>query len=116
MNAISNSAYSDKLRQRRQEVEMTLRHLESERREVEANTEWLNQTAYQSRLNLLDRVTTWYRQEMGQIDQALGRARESRYGLCLACHEPIEADRLEVFPEAEFCLDCEEYRERLRTG
>jgi RNA polymerase-binding transcription factor DksA len=108
--------YVDKLRQRRKEVEMTLRHLERQRREVEENTEWLDPVAYQNRVGLLARVTNWYRKERAQIDRSLHRVTEDRYGLCLGCHEPIEADRLDVYPEAEFCFDCEEYQERLKAG
>jgi len=107
-----DALYSDKLRQRRREIELTLRHLERERREVEQNTEWVDQSAYKNRINLLDRLTTWYREEIGQIEKVLGRAKESRYGLCLACHEPIEADRLDLYPQAELCSDCQEFRER----
>jgi RNA polymerase-binding transcription factor DksA len=107
-----DAVYSDKLRERRREIELTLRHLERERREVDQNTEWVDEAAYQNRVMLLNRLTTWYREEIGQIEKALGRAKESRYGLCLACHEPIDADRLESFPDSELCSDCEEFRER----
>ena len=107
-----DAVYSDKLRERRREIELTLRHLERERRQVEQNTQWVDQTAYENRVNLLERLTKWYREEIGQIEKVLGRVKESRYGLCLSCHEPIESERLELYPEAEFCFDCEEFRER----
>jgi RNA polymerase-binding transcription factor DksA len=107
-----DAVYSDKLRERRREIELTLRHLERERREVDQNTEWVDETAYQNRVTLLNRLTTWYREEIGQIERALGRVKESRYGLCLACHEPIDAERLDSFPDTELCSDCEEFRER----
>ena len=106
-------AYYDKLRQRKKEIELTLQHLEKEHREVEENTEWIDRAAYENRIDLLDRLSGWYREEMEQIENVLDRVQESRYGLCLACHEPIEADRLEIHPEAEFCFDCQEFRERL---
>jgi len=104
--------YSEKLRHRRREIELTLRHLERERREVEENTEWIDQAAYASRISLLDRLTAWYRDEISRIEKVLGRPNESRYGLCLICHEPIEADRLDLYPEAELCFDCQEFRDR----
>ena len=104
--------YTDKLQQRKKEIELTLQHLAKERHEVQANTEWIDQAAYEKRISLLDLLVKWYREEMTKIDDVLGRVQESRYGLCLACHEPIEADRLEISPEAELCFDCEEIRDR----
>jgi RNA polymerase-binding transcription factor DksA len=87
-----------------------------ERREVEENTEWIDRAAYESRVSLLDSLTALYRNEMEQSEKAHRRVEESSYGLCLACHEPIEAVRLEIYPAAQFCFDCQDYRERLRTG
>ena len=108
--------YWDKLRLRAIEVERTINHLEKERREVEENTEWVDRAAYESRVSLLDGLITLYRNEMEQIEKAHSRVEERCYGLCLACHEPIDADRLEIYPAAQFCIECQEYRERLRTG
>ena len=116
MNATEGITRWDKLRLRAIEVERTIRHLENERREVEENTEWIDKAAYESRVRLLDGLTTLYRHEMKQIEKAHSRVEERSYGLCLACHEPIEADRLEIYPAAQFCFECQDYRERLRTG
>ena len=116
MDEVKGITYLDKLRLRGIEVERTIRHLEKERREIEENTEWIDRAAYESRVNLLDSLLTFYRYEMEQIEKAHSRVEESRYGLCLACHEAIEADRLEIYPTAQFCLDCQDYRERLSTG
>jgi len=115
MDAITGITYSDKLRLRGIEVERTIRHLEKERQEVEENTEWVDRAAYESRVSLLEGLTALYRDEMNQIEKAHSRVEEHSYGLCLACHEPIDADRLEIYPAAQFCLDCQDYRERLRT-
>jgi len=116
MEATEGSTYWDKLRLRAIEVERTIRHLEKERQEVEENTEWADRAAYESRVNLLEGLITLYRNEMEQIEKAHGRVEERSYGLCLACHEPIEADRLEIYPAAQFCFDCQEYHQRLRSG
>jgi RNA polymerase-binding transcription factor DksA len=115
MDAITGITYSDKLRLRGIEVERTIRHLEKERQEVEENTEWVDRAAYESRVSLLEGLTALYRDEMNQIEKAHSRVEEHSYGLCLACHEPIEADRLEIYPAAQFCFDCQDYRERLST-
>ncbi len=112
MQDLSNS---DRLRQRRKSIETTLSHLENERRQVEKNTEWMDRLAYQNRLRLLDRLLGWYHDEIAQIDQALGGSSSRTYGVCAACQEPIEAERLEFDPHAELCSECEEYRATLRS-
>src|SRR5215472_18822038 len=116
MYANEESTYWDKLRLRAIEVERTIRHLEKERQEVEENTEWADRAAYESRVNLLEGLITLYRNEMKQIEKAHSRVEERSYGLCLDYHEPIEADRLEIYPAAQFCFDCQEYHQRLRSG
>ena len=116
MDANQGVTYWDKLRLRAIEVERAIRHVEKELREVEENTEWVDRAAYESRVSLLDGLIALYRNEMEQIEKAHNRVEERSYGLCMACHEPIEADRLEVYPAAQFCFECQDYRERLRTG
>jgi DnaK suppressor protein len=106
---------SDRLRQRRKSIETTLTHLENERRQVEENTEWMDRLAYRNRISLLDRLTHWYREEIGEIDKALGGAHARTYGVCAACQEPIEADRLEFDAHAEFCWECEHYQATLKA-
>jgi RNA polymerase-binding transcription factor DksA len=97
-------------------VVRTLQHIENERNEAEQNTDWLDQVAYESRVALLDRLSAWYTDEVQEIDKAIDRVQMNTYGLCRACHNAIEAHRLDLFPEAQFCFDCQDYRERLRTG
>ena len=99
----------DQLCHRRIEVEKTLRHLENERRTVECNTEWANRTAFDSRMNLLYSLTDSFRNEISRINDALKLRDPRRYGLCLSCHDPIEAGRLRICPEAEFCFECQQY-------
>jgi hypothetical protein len=62
---------SVKLRQRKNQIEITLRYLDNERRDVEDNTDWLNQAARASRVTLLDQLTSWYREELQQVDGVL---------------------------------------------
>ncbi len=40
-----------------------------------------------------------------QVDQALERLRDGKFGICETCHDPIEPDRLAVDPLLRFCLD-----------
>jgi RNA polymerase-binding transcription factor DksA len=52
---------------------------------------------------------------MHQIDEALLRIRKNQYGRCLGCHHPIDIERLESVPEAEFCSSCQEARDGLEA-
>ena len=109
MNEIIVGRHLDKLIRRRGQIVMTLHHLANEQ-----NTDWLDQAAYESRVKLLDRLSDWYATEIGQIDKAIERIENNRYGFCVACHQAIEEARLETAPEAEFCSVCEELRDGLR--
>jgi DnaK suppressor protein len=115
MDPIRTAQHFDQLCKRREQVTLTLRHIDKEQKEAEQNTDWLDQAAYESRIALLDRLTEWYVVEMNEIDKALLRIKQNIYGLCLACHNPIQAHRLELFPEAAFCAACQETRESLQT-
>jgi len=114
MDPIRTAKQIDHLTKRRQQVATTLRHVAKERDEAEDNTDWLDRAAYESRIALLDRLNEWYMTEINELDRALERVNKNTYGLCLACHNAIEAKRLEFFPEAAFCAACQETREGLQ--
>jgi len=44
--------------------------------------------------------------KLALILEALKRVEQGRYGLCLACGEPIGIGRLTVFPESRECSEC----------
>ena len=46
------------------------------------------------------------RGELADIDGALARIREGRFGLCLACGGPMGLQRLRAIPEARYCIAC----------
>ena len=115
MDAISAAKHYELLRKRREQVSTTLHHIEKEQEEAEQNTDWLDQAAHESRIGLLDRLSGWYIEEMAGIDEALDRITRNQYGICLACHNSIEAERLELFPQAGFCSACQATREGLQN-
>jgi len=43
---------------------------------------------------------------LGQIDTALRRIEDGTYGICARCDEEISLNRLNVRPEALFCVRC----------
>lgn len=116
MIATKNEGYYERLRTRRNEVMMTLEHVQKEQRAVNDNKESIDKAAYASRVHLLDNLADWYLNETKRIDDALIRIAEGSYGLCLACHQPIELRRLETTPEAAFCSECQKTREGLKAA
>lgn len=46
------------------------------------------------------------RRELTEIDAALARIQEGRYGTCLACGGPMGLQRLRAIPEARYCIAC----------
>ena len=50
--------------------------------------------------------------ELREIDQALARLAEGRYGLCADCGAEIPAERLQLFPQALRCVACGSRLER----
>lgn len=42
--------------------------------------------------------------QLDDLETAAGR--HSDYGICEGCHEPIPAERLEVFPATTMCVAC----------
>ena len=112
MNESQNRVFYAMLKQRRVEIMMTREHLQKEQRVVDENQEWINQAARQSRVDLLADLDDWYVEEMAQIDAALCRLANGKYGICLACDAPIERQRLDTMPAAAFCAPCEKIREQ----
>ena len=113
MNGIGTVTHRDRLRRRRRDVDITLRYLERERRQVIANTSLMDPKAYQSRLRLFDHLTRSYQRERAAIDNVIGGLQRTT-GRCAGCRELIEADRLESQPDADLCWDCFECSETLR--
>jgi DnaK suppressor protein len=56
----------------------------------------------EKRLTLENRV----RQEMSDIEHALEKFEKGTYGLCENCGQPIDPERLDVLPQAAYCVNC----------
>lgn len=50
------------------------------------------------------------------IEQALARIREGTFGVCEQCGKDIGRERLDAYPTAQRCIDCETRRERDHAG
>ena len=51
------------------------------------------------------------RQKLVMIEDALKRIESGLYGMCPACQEPIDENRLRVMPFTRYCLSCMEEEE-----
>ena len=46
------------------------------------------------------------RDQMADVDRALQKFEEGKYGLCEDCGQPIDPARLDALPQAQLCLSC----------
>jgi hypothetical protein len=53
------------------------------------------------------------RRELAEIDAALARIADGRYGTCLSCGGPMGLQRLRAIPEARYCLACSGHAQRV---
>lgn len=47
-----------------------------------------------------------------EVDEALDRIENGSFGMCQECGEPIALKRLEVIPNARYCVRCKEELEK----
>jgi DnaK suppressor protein len=55
-------------------------------------------------------------QELRDIDAALKRIAEDRFGYCVDCGSEIALTRLKIFPTAKRCFVCQQQHERKRSA
>ena len=46
------------------------------------------------------------REQLAEVEDALGKFEKGTYGLCEGCGQPIDPARLEALPQAKRCLSC----------
>jgi RNA polymerase-binding transcription factor len=52
------------------------------------------------------------RELLQQVDEALARIQDRRFGVCLSCEDEVNLKRLEAVPWARHCVPCQEKQER----
>jgi DnaK suppressor protein len=52
------------------------------------------------------------RRILNLIQEALHRSEDGTYGLCVECHEDVQAKRLDAVPWARHCIECQEKQEK----
>jgi len=56
------------------------------------------------------------RDQLAEVEHALGKFEQGTYGLCDACGKPIDPARLEALPQANLCLDCKAQQTKNAKG
>ncbi|MBI4726644.1 TraR/DksA C4-type zinc finger protein [candidate division TA06 bacterium] len=51
--------------------------------------------------------------ELYEIDQALMRAKDGKFGICDSCGKEVDPARLEAMPYARYCIKCSRQAEQL---
>jgi DnaK suppressor protein len=51
------------------------------------------------------------RMVLADVEAALRRIAEGRYGICHLCRRPVDRERLTVVPQARYCGRCQQVRE-----
>lgn len=86
-------------------MDVSLRDATSELSSYDNHPGDLGTETYEAEVNQSFRISDKYM--ISEIDVALQKIKDESYGECEACHKGIEEDRLEIVPQARFCINCE---------
>ncbi|SDM52956.1 TraR/DksA family transcriptional regulator [Streptomyces wuyuanensis] len=64
-----------------------------------------------SQLEVRVKVAASARMVLADVEAALRRMDEGRYGACHLCRRPIARERLLIVPQARYCSRCQQVRE-----
>jgi DnaK suppressor protein len=103
MDTLVNEA-RESLLQRRSSLRGALRDNEWQRGEREPDL--LDEAAEESAGEVRERLAEWELRELRDIDDALVRIEQGRFGHCARCGGAIGRHRLRAIPEARHCMAC----------
>lgn len=108
MSTKKYSSYLSKLKEIRKtllgDVEKTFKTSQSEPTEPVADITDDATRAYTNQLMTSLGEQGWGK--LKQVDEALEKIKNGKYGICATCDQPIPEARLDVLPFAEFCVEC----------
>jgi RNA polymerase-binding transcription factor DksA len=99
----------------KKEREHTLSELERLRAELRAELEHEDIDDVASELVERDKTQALIvslENKLENINHAIKQAEAGSYGICERCGNPIEPERLEIFPETTLCISCKRATER----
>jgi RNA polymerase-binding transcription factor DksA len=81
---------------------------------VGTSIDTLDSSADNARVEVSAAVEAAARLALDDIDSALGRIDDGRYGACAWCDAPIPLERLLAIPQAPLCMRCQQRAEHRR--
>jgi DnaK suppressor protein len=61
-------------------------------------------------------LAQWHSRELSQVERALARLKQGKYGICKNCEKKIPLTRLNALPYATLCINCERQMEKYLGG
>ena len=112
--AVAHQAFKKLIDRRRALLRLVpeLAQQQQDEREAAPN-DWIDRAVSVETESLLKKLADTERNELAEIDAALDRIANHRFGVCEGCGRSIPKRRLEALPEARTCVDCREAHERV---
>ena len=106
--------FEDMLTQRKEEIQKTVQDSEKEIQSLKsADASDEADFATISADSEIERtISSKLMNELKEIDYALFKIENGTYGICEMCEEPIGVARLQVKPQAKYCIVCREIVEK----
>jgi DnaK suppressor protein len=111
MTTVDNQKLQNVLRAKELELSRSLRNRDEI--VIEKESDDLDAVQLMEERELAIRHLTRNSDALRQIRHALSRIGNGTYGVCLRCEEEISPKRMAAVPWAEFCIACQEKRDRL---
>lgn len=70
-------------------------------------TDLTDDAAENTRREVTESLLAGARQALADIESALARMADGRYGACATCRTGIPVERLEIIPQAALCVTCQ---------
>lgn len=94
-----------KMETRRTELTERLERIKGDLAKTHA-ADWADQAQERENDEVLNQLGNETEQELRQINTALDRMKHNQYGMCARCSAEIPIERLEIKPEAVYCVKC----------
>ncbi len=105
---IDYATYEARLHQLRDEMMARIDAIENDvhHREQPVEKDFAEQATQSENDDVLNALDDEAKMVVQQIDHALLRIKDSSYGVCEKCGEPISEKRLEAIPYTSLCIKC----------
>ncbi len=105
---VSTDEIKRRLEQRKQSLEERIDKISEDVRHVNRPVEADSAEAVVDHENgeVIDALGNAAVDELTAANRALQRMADGSYGICDSCGKPVAAQRLEVIPDAEKCVEC----------